>query len=58
MATFFGSEFISYNFSGKGGEAITHSSEEIELSFKTSASDGFIFYSGKCVVIRCTHKRT
>ncbi|KAG1696117.1 Neurexin-3 [Nymphon striatum] len=45
-ATFRGSEYLSYQLTKSGGEAIVSSTETISLYFKTRNSDGLLFYTG------------
>lgn len=46
IATFFGAEYLHYNFTGKG-EAVVSNVEIIRLSFKTTSGEGLLFYTGK-----------
>ena len=48
VATFSGSEYISYNFRDDAADIkMDYTSEEIKFEFKTESGDGLIFYTGR-----------
>ena len=56
VATFSGSEYISYNFRDDAADIkMDYTSEEIKFEFKTESGDALIFYTGRLDIGRLSY---